>query len=498
MMNPRIRLEKVYFQPTDPEAPALKPIKQWSQANQGFYDRFRDWLRQGGYSEGTLNQYSAAARLALGLLEQAYWQLDPDTDLQVVYDNLNDYINQTATRRCYRLGLDKLAQYLRQCRRQPPPEKPVNWAYYGAGLPDWLVDDLHTFIAHRRRGWLPDVRRRRALDLLSHLTLFLRWLVEQIELTAPAQITPERWFDYVDERLQAGITPRTLNGQLAALQHFLRLLAEQERPVCERLLKVAPLADARTLPKDVPVTQLRQLAAEIEKDAASPHAGVRRMGLMDRAWFLLMLHSGLRTGEVRRLRQSDLNLNDRRIRIEQSKGLKDRMVYLSQPTIDALQAYFVVRGPAGSEHVFLYRHRPLGVTYCLQRLQTYGGRCGLQVRPHQLRHSCATLLLNAGAPVLTVQLLLGHKFVDTTLRYARLYDGTVASDYYRAMAHIERRFEPGEPAAPPDPAQLLAMVDSLQNGTLNDRQRETVQQLRDGLLAMQPEQVLDRLPEFGP
>ncbi len=48
--------------------------------------------------------------------------------------------------------------------------------------------------------------------------------------------------------------------------------------------------------------------------------------------------------------------------------------------------------------------------------------------PHQLRHSCATLLLNAGAPVLTVQTLLGHEWVDTTLGYACLYDGTVAAD----------------------------------------------------------------------
>jgi site-specific recombinase XerD len=50
---------------------------------------------------------------------------------------------------------------------------------------------------------------------------------------------------------------------------------------------------------------------------------------------------------------------------------------------------------------------------------------------------CATLLLNARASVLTVQALLGHKHVDTTLRYARLYDSTVATDYERAMSRIE-------------------------------------------------------------
>ncbi len=53
----------------------------------------------------------------------------------------------------------------------------------------------------------------------------------------------------------------------------------------------------------------------------------------------------------------------------------------------------------------------------------------MHVTPHQLRHTCATLLINAGAPILTVQAILGHKHIDTTLGYTRLYDATVAADY---------------------------------------------------------------------
>ncbi len=75
-------------------------------------------------------------------------------------------------------------------------------------------------------------------------------------------------------------------------------------------------------------------------------------------------------------------------------------------------------------------------TYCYKRLRTHGKRCGVTVRPHQLRHSCAKLLINAGAPVLTVQNILGHKWVDTTLGYARLYDGTIAAGYYGAMSIV--------------------------------------------------------------
>jgi hypothetical protein len=87
---------------------------------------------------------------------------------------------------------------------------------------------------------------------------------------------------------------------------------------------------------------------------------------------------------------------------------------------------------------------------------------------------------------LNVKSLLGHEKVETTLEYARLYDGTVAADYYRAMGQVERLFELPESRPIPlsSPAELIALVDSLGSGTLNERQRETVQALRDGILSL--------------
>ena len=120
------------------------------------------------------------------------------------------------------------------------------------------------------------------------------------------------------------------------------------------------------------------------------------------------------------------------------------------------------------------------------RFETYGKPLGIRVIPHRLRHTCATLLLNAGAPILTVQAILGHKFVDTTLGYARLYDGTVAADYYQAMWQIERCLALPEDEARPmvSHGELLVMVDLLKRGTLNDVQAETLQTLRAGLVAL--------------
>jgi hypothetical protein len=87
---------------------------------------------------------------------------------------------------------------------------------------------------------------------------------------------------------------------------------------------------------------------------------------------------------------------------------------------------------------------------------------------------------------LTVQTILGHRHIDTTLGYARLYNGTVAADYYRAMAQIERQMSLPEDAQaePPSSGQLLALVDALRSGTLNESQQETVRALRTGITAL--------------
>ena len=136
--------------------------------------------------------------------------------------------------------------------------------------------------------------------------------------------------------------------------------------------------------------------------------------------------------------------------------------------------------------LFVFRHAPLSTSYCYSRLQNYGERCGVVLTPHQLRHSCTTLLLNAGAPVVSIQTILGHKWIDTTLGYAQLYNGTLATDYYRAMNEVEKQLELVErpPQDAPNLGELVALVDSLRSGTLNENQTSAVQSLRDGLLAL--------------
>ncbi|MBN2501778.1 MAG: phage integrase family protein, partial [Anaerolineales bacterium] len=259
--------------------------------------------------------------------------------------------------------------------------------------------------------------------------------------------------------------------------------------VDEKMLKVEPFPIPARMPRDVPIEQVQRLQAEIEKQAGSSHAGHSRTGKLDLAWFLLMLHSGLRTGEIRRLRLTEVDFGAKKARIEQSKGLKDRFVYLSAAVIGALQDYLAVRGPVDAlpEHVFIFRHAPLSRTYCGSRLRTYGIRCGVKVSPHQLRHTCATWLLNAGAPVLMVQAILGHKHLDTTLQYARLYDGTVAQDYFAAMSRVEEMFSPLEKqtdARPNQTGEVLAALDAILSTGLSAEQAEIIRVVKERVLVV--------------
>jgi integrase/recombinase XerD len=397
--------------------------------NKGFFQAFRDWLKNAGYGESAIALYSVAVRQVMGFLDKPYWVIDPDADLERAREHIWQRCEKPGTRSAYQKGLLKLAEYLRYRSHRPAPPKQLNWGYYLAGLPEWLQSAVRDLHRHCQRAWLPVRQFEASRDMLSHLTPSLRWIAARYPLNDLSALTPDVWFAYLDTRLAEGINPQTTNDELASLRRLALYLQENGQPICERFLLVDFLEKNDRLPRDVPVEQLRLLLSAIQAETGSPHAGKSRTAAMDLAWFLLMLHCGLRTGEVRRLKFADIDWEQRRIRIEQSKGLKDRMVYFTTSVQTALQAYLKVRGPkeALPENIFLYYHQPLSQSYCFERLRTYAKRCGVRVSPHQLRHSCATLLLNAGAPVLAVQAVLGHKQIDTTLGYARLYDGTVAS-----------------------------------------------------------------------
>jgi len=209
----------------------------------------------------------------------------------------------------------------------------------------------------------------------------------------------------------------------------------------------------------------------------------------------------LRLGEVEELRLEDLDLPGRRVLVRNGKGLKDRTVYLTNAAVVALSAYLEVRGVGPTDHVFLYRNEALKKDLARTRIKDAGKRVGVKVYPHKLRHTTATQLLNAGCPVTSIQKLLGHKKLNTTMVYARAYDQTVEVDYYAAMERVEQRLalveEPAgssRPISTDERGQLLDLAERLFIPELTlDSRLEIAVQMR-GLLSGDQAAEVDWIP----
>src|SRR5271169_3261624 len=146
---------------------------------------------------------------------------------------------------------------------------------------------------------------------------------------------------------------------------------------------------------------------------------------------------GLRAGEVVRLKVKHIDSAQKIIRVEQSKGRKDRHVMLSPETLDLLRQWWKVR-PSRSEAAtpvaerWLFPGTRLGkpmTTRQLNRLfHEAADAAGIKkgVTLHALRHSFATHLLERGTDIRIIQALLGHDKLDTTARYTRVATGMIA------------------------------------------------------------------------
>ncbi len=104
-------------------------------------------------------------------------------------------------------------------------------------------------------------------------------------------------------------------------------------------------------------------------------------------------------------------------------------------------------------------------------------RLGFKVTPHMLRHTFATQLVNAGAKITTIQTLLGHERLNTTMTYARVHNQTVRDDYFRAMEQIEG--EQTDVLGPkPVSEKVFTLLDKMGQEGLSDEQQQILDEVR--------------------
>jgi integrase/recombinase XerD len=156
---------------------------------------------------------------------------------------------------------------------------------------------------------------------------------------------------------------------------------------------------------------------------------------------LVLLRTGMRIGELLNTRMIDVNLKERRIEIyEGEKNRLGRVVYLSDDAANALEAWFNERN-RWKEYAFYGQKRRMCYSAARSRFVFYLEKAGLGHKGytvHTLRHTFATELLNAGMRLECLQVLLGHRCIEETRRYARLTDKTREEEYFKAMSRIEK------------------------------------------------------------
>lgn len=285
----------------------------------------------------------------------------------------------------------------------------------------------------RFNKWL----RRRSPHATTHvhytndLELFFAWAGK-----SPTAVTLHDVDAYIEHCQTLGHAVATVNRRLAAIRSFYSFLdieadAAPPNPV---LPKRHFIRQGQRLPRDAEDADLERLFTVVD----SPR---------DHAMFLLMLRCGLRVAEVRNLSLGDLYLQPTPASLPRlwlhGKNGSQRVAYLSSQALAALQAWLAIRPVVEDQAVFLSRlgRRPT-VTAIQLRLMRYCRQAGVWITCHQLRHTFARHLVEAGMPVTSIQRLLGHVRLRTTQTYLHISDRQVQADYEAAMAQIARRFSP--------------------------------------------------------
>jgi site-specific recombinase XerD len=326
--------------------------------------------------------------------------------------------------------------------RQPATRPDMDLSRYWVGLPDWLSDLLQAHITYRQRRWKPSQVAKHTRKRLSSLRQVWRWLLDEGQVSSIAQLRGSHIKAYVEARLAAGMSSGAVNAELSDLWSFLNYLEEQDQPVNASVFRVKRAKEADPVPRFLSENDWRQLESTLGQ---ATQAG-QRDDLLDRVWFYLLSEAGLRLSEACDLRLGDVDLAAQRLTVRQGKELRDRCVPLSPSLLQALKAYLPLRGTAQTDHLLIYQQQAVNDSLIRIRLQRYGQQAQVEVSPHRLRHTLATRLLNGGMPITSLQRLLGHDKLETTLRYARVHNETVRQDYERAQARLSPSLEGESPS----------------------------------------------------
>jgi integrase/recombinase XerD len=267
--------------------------------------------------------------------------------------------------------------------------------------------------------WLEDGLAKASLaSYRSDLLRFAGWLSEHRlgTLCNADDVALTRFVATLSQTLRASSQAR----YISTLRRFYRHLLARGRNNIDPTLKIAMPAKPSRLPKVLSEAQVDALLAAPQSETA--------LGQRDRAMLETLYATGLRVSELVGLKLHEVNFDMGVVRVF-GKGNKERLVPLGEEAIDWLRSYLAEARPAlldkrQSDDLFVTtRGAAMSRQAFWQLIKRYAVHAGIdpaRLSPHVLRHAFATHLLNHGADLRVVQLLLGHSDISTTQIYTHV------------------------------------------------------------------------------
>ncbi|CAN7218008.1 site-specific tyrosine recombinase XerD [Cupriavidus necator] len=267
--------------------------------------------------------------------------------------------------------------------------------------------------------WLEDGLSRNTIDAYRRdLTLLARWLQHEHrgELLGADDGALSAYFNARHTQSRAS----SANRRLAVFRRFYQWALREHLVEADPCLLLRPAKQPPRYPKTLTESQVDALLEAPDTDTP--------LGLRDRTMLELMYASGLRVSELTQMKTIEIGLNEGVARVVGGKGDKERLVPFGQQAGDWLRRYLASARPAllagrACDALFVTQ-RGEGMTrqafWHLIKRHARDAGVNAPLSPHTLRHAFATHLLNHGADLRVVQLLLGHADISTTQIYTHV------------------------------------------------------------------------------
>ena len=242
---------------------------------------------------------------------------------------------------------------------------------------------------------------------------FINWLNnnKKIEYTKATELQINNYISFL---FKSNLKSSSINRKISSIKALYLFLMKKNK------IDISPIAEI-IVPKQEKYLPTSMSESEVEKLLKSPNSKLK-IEKRDKAMIEMLYATGVRISELINLKMTDIDIQRCVIKVL-GKGSKERLIPFGESALEALNDYLKDRCKSPTKEIFLSnRGTKLSRQAFWQRIKIYLHREGLKesISPHTLRHAFATHLLNRGADLRSVQLLLGHSDLSTTQIYTHI------------------------------------------------------------------------------